>query len=197
VYPPFLSMRIKAVLALTALALPFATGPVLAQKGVAPTTVIVGGAPMVSDRDIMENLGRSANHEVFVGLLRAAGLADTLQQRNVFTVFAPTDAAFAALPPGQLESLKKPENKAALLKLLQAHVVSGDYSSARLRFMMRSGKGQAELDDIAQGKLMVGTNGPSNIVLRDAKGTMTDIILYDAKQANGVVFVIDRVLQPG
>jgi uncharacterized surface protein with fasciclin (FAS1) repeats len=190
-------MRIRSVLVLTALALLFAARPVLAQKGVAPTTVTVGGAPMVSDRDIMENLSRSADHVVFVALLHETGLADALRQRNVFTVFAPTDAAFAALPPGQLETLKKPENKAALLRLLQAHIISGDYSSARLRFMMRSGKGQAELEDIAQGKLVVTTNGPSNIVLRDAKGTMTDIILYDVKQSNGVIFVIDRVLQPG
>jgi uncharacterized surface protein with fasciclin (FAS1) repeats len=190
-------MRINAVPALVALVLCFAAGPVLAQKGVAPTTVTVGGAPMVSDRDVMENLGRSADHEVFVGLLRASGLGDALRQRNVFTIFAPTDAAFAALPAGYLDNLKKVENKAALIRLLQAHIIPGDYSSARLRFMMRSGKGQAELDDMAQGKLVVTTNGPSNIVLRDAKGTMTDIILYDARQANGVLFVIDRVLQPG
>lgn len=190
-------MRIKAALAFTALALQIAAGPVLAQKGVAPTTVTVGGAPMASDRDIMENLSRSADHKVFVRLLRESGLADALQQRSVFTIFAPTDAAFAALPPGHLDVLKTPENKAALVRLLQAHIIPGDYSSARLRFMMRTGKGQAELDDVAQGKLTVTTNGPSNIVLRDAKGTMADIILYDAKQANGVVFVIDRVLAPG
>jgi uncharacterized surface protein with fasciclin (FAS1) repeats len=190
-------MRIKAAVALTALFSAYATGPVLAQKGVAPTTVTVGGAPMVSDRDIMENLSRSADHEVFVGLLRDAGLADSLRHRNIFTIFAPTDAAFAALPPGQLDSLKKPENKSALVRLLQAHIVPGDYSSARLRYLMRSGKGQAELEDAAQGKLTVTTNGPSNIVLRDGKGATADIILYDAKQSNGVVFVIDRVLQPG
>jgi uncharacterized surface protein with fasciclin (FAS1) repeats len=190
-------MHIKAALALAVVVLPFATGLVRAQKGMAPTTVVIGGAPMVSDRDVIENLSRSADHEVFVGLLRDAGLADSLRQRGVFTIFAPTDAAFAALPPGQLDTLKKPENKPALVRLLQAHIIPGDYSSARLRFMMRSGKGQAELDDVAQGKLMVTTNGPTNIVLRDAKGTMTDITLYDARQANGVVFVIDRVLQPG
>jgi uncharacterized surface protein with fasciclin (FAS1) repeats len=152
---------------------------------------------MVSDRDIMENLSRSADHKVFVSLLHEAGLADALRQRASFTIFAPTDAAFASLPPGQLDTLKKPEDKAALVRLLQAHIVPGDYSSARLRFLMRSGKGQAELEDMAQGKLTVTTNGPSNIVLRDSEGTMADIILYDARQSNGVVFVIDRVLQPG
>ena len=188
-------MRIK--LALMALALPLAAGPALAQKGVAPTTVIVGGAPMVSDRDIMENLSRSADHQVFAGLLREAGLADALRQRTSFTIFAPTDAAFASLTPGELDTLKRPEDKAALVRLLQAHIIPGDYSSARLRFLMRTGKGQTELEDMAQGKLVVTTNGPSNIVLRDAKGKMTDIILYDVRQANGVVFVIDRVLQPG
>ena len=190
-------MHLRGIWLLAALALPCAVAPVRAQKGVAPTTVTIGGAPMVSDRDIMENLSRSAVQGVFVGLLRETGLADTLRQRNFVTVFAPTDAAFAALPPGQLDTLKKPENQAALLRLMQAHIIAGDYSSARLRYLMRSGKGQTELEDMAGGKLIVTTNGPSNIVLRDAKGAIANITLYDARQANGVVFVIDRVLQPG
>ena len=189
-------MRIDRVfIALAACAL--AASPVVAQKGISPTTIIVGGAPMVSDRDIMENLTRSAEHQTFIGLLHLAGLADGLRQHGPFTVFAPTDAAFAAMPPGELDSLRRPDNKTELVQLLQTHIVPGDYSSARLRSMMRSNKGQAELDDAAEGKLTVTTNGPSNLVIHDARGTMTDIILYDVKQVNGVVFVIDRVLKPG
>ena len=181
---------------LAGLALLAGAAPAMAQRGVAPSTIIVGGAPMISDRDMMENLSRSSTNRIFIGLIQAAGLADTLRQRGPLTVFVPTDAAFAAMPPGQLDALRKPEGKPALVKLLQAHIILGDYSSTRLRFLMRGNKNQAELDDIDEGKLTVTTNGPSNLVLRDAKGTMTDIILYDVRQANGVVFVIDRVLAP-
>lgn len=182
---------------LATLALLVAAGPALAQKGMAPTTVTLGGAPMVSDRDIIENLSRSAKHQVFVGLLQTAGMADMLRQRGPFTVFAPTDTAFAALPAGKLDMLRQPDHKDALVKLLQAHIVPGDYSTARLRFIMRTNKNQAALDDSADGKLTVVLNGPANLAVRDAKGGMADITLYDVKQANGVVFVIDRVLAPG
>lgn len=190
-------MRAERLAGLAALAAALGAAPAAAQKGVLPTTIIVGGQPMASDRDIMENLARSAEHQTLVGLLHAAGLAESLRQRGPFTLFAPTDAAFAALPPGRLDALRRPENKAALVRLLHAHVLPGDYSSARLRFLMRSGKGQAELEDMADGKLLAGANGPTNIAIRDAGGAMADIVLYDVKQANGVVFVIDRVLEPG
>ncbi len=169
----------------------------MAQKGVPATTVIVGGYPMASDRDMIENLSRSADHTVLVGLLQAAGMADTLAGHGPFTLFAPTNAAFAALPPGLLDSLRKPENKAALTGLLGMQVVPGNYSSARLHFLLRSSKGQAELDTVNEQKLTVTTNGPANLMVRDPKGDAADIVLYDAKQANGVIFVTDRVLQPG
>ena len=181
----------------SAIALALAVTPAAAQKGVSPSVVVVGGAPMVSDQDIMENLSRSTEHRIFIALLHQAGLSDLLRQHGPFTVFAPNDAAFAGMPPGELDALRHPDNKATLVKLLKAHIVPGDYSSSRLRFLMRGGKGQAELEDLAEDKLTVSTNGPSNLILRDAKGTMVDIILYDVKQANGVVFVTDRVVAPG
>ena len=171
--------------------------PALAQKGVPPTSVMVGGQPMLSDHDIMDNLSHSAEHTVFYGLLQLAGMADPLRGHGPFTVFAPTDAAFAALPPGALDALRRPENKAKLQALLSQQIVQGNYSSNRLHFMLRTGKGQAELDTVDEGKLMVLTNGPTNLVVRDPKGGLAAIILYDAKQANGVIFVTDRVLQPG
>ena len=170
--------------------------PAFAQKGVAPTSVVVGGHPMVSDHDLMDNLSQSADHTVFVGLLRSAGMGDALQGHGPFTVFAPTDAAFAALPAGLLETLRRPENKARLTALLAMQIVLGNYSTARLQFLMRSGKGQTELDTISNGKLTVATNGPSNLVVHDAKGGTSAITLYDAKSANGVIFVTDRVLLP-
>ncbi len=171
--------------------------PALAQKGVPPSAVVVGGQPMVSDHDIIDNLSHSADHTVFLGLLQLAGMADALRGHGPFTVFAPTNSAFAALPPGMLESLRRPDSKASLAALLSLQIVPGNYSSARLHYMLRSGKGQAELDTVGEGKLVVSTNGPVNLVIRDPKGQIAAITLYDAKQANGVLFVTDRVLLPG
>ena len=168
-----------------------------AQRGVAPSSVTVGGHPMESDRDLAENLAQSADHTVFVALLRAAGMTETLQGHGPFTVFAPVNAAFAALAPGVLDALRRPENKERLVALLSMQVVAGNYSSARLHFLLRGGKGQTELETISEGKLQVTTNGPSNLVVKDAKGEGAAITLYDAKQANGVLFVTDRVLLPG
>ncbi len=168
-----------------------------AQRGVAASTVTVGGHAMASDRDLMENLAQSSDHTVFLGLLHDAGMAEALQGHGPFTVFAPTNAAFAALPPGVLEALRRPESKERLVALLSMQVVAGNYSSARLHFLLRAGKGQTELETIDEGKLEVTTNGPSNLVVKDSKGGLAAITLYDAKQANGVLFVTDRVLLPG
>ncbi len=187
--------RLLVAAGLAASVLPAA--PALAQKGVPPTSVMVGGQPMVSDHDIMDNLSHSADHTVFYGLLELAGLAEPLRGHGPFTVFAPTNAAFAALPTGMLDRLRQPENKNTLAALLSQQIVSGNYSSARLHFLLRSGKGQTELDTVGEGKLSVTTNGPTNLVVRDPKGTLASILLYDAKQANGVLFVTDRVLLPG
>jgi uncharacterized surface protein with fasciclin (FAS1) repeats len=170
--------------------------PAFAQKGVAPTSVTVGGKPMMSDQDIVENLSQSADHTVLLALLNSAGMVDALRSHGPFTVFAPTNAAFAALAPGLLDSLRRPENKPALVALLSMQIVPGIYSSARLHFLQR-GKGQTELDTVSGGKLVVGQNGPTNLVLRDSKGDTAAILIYDAKQANGVIFVTDRVMQPG
>ncbi len=189
----------QPVLACAALATALAGVPsaAWAQRGVPASTVTVGGHAMASDRDLVENLAQSSDHTVFLGLLHAAGMAEALQGHGPFTVFAPTNAAFAALPPGVLEALRRPENKERLVALLSMQVVTGNYSSARLHFLLRGGKGQTELDTIDEGKLEVTTNGPSNLVVKDPKGDLAAITLYDAKQANGVLFVTDRVLLPG
>ncbi len=185
-------LLLAAILATLTVAAPAAMG----QKGVPPTTVIVGGHPMASDRDILENLSQSADHTEFVSLLRMAGLAEALAGHGPFTLFAPTNAAFAALPPGLLDSLRQPQNRAALAALLEMQVVPGNYSAARLRLLLRTGKGQTELDTANDGHLSVLANGPLNLMLKDPRGDTANVILYDAKQANGVVFVTDRVMQP-
>ena len=182
-----------ALLALAALAMPQVA---LAQKGFPPTTVTVGGQPMASDKELPDNLVLSADHRVFTGLLKSSGLLDRMRGREMFTVFAPTDAAFAALPPGELARLQRPENAAALKSLLALHIAIGNFSTKRLQLLLRTSKGPAELETLDGAKLVVAYNGPSNLVLRDPKGGTADITLSDVKQANGVVFVIDRVLQP-
>ena len=168
-----------------------------AQKGVPPTAVIVAGHPMVSDHDIMDNLSQSPEHTVFLGLLRIAGMVEALQAHGPFTVFAPTDAAFAALPTGLVEMLRRPENKPALVALLSEQILPGNFSSARLRYLLRASKGSVDVETVSDSKVTFMTNGPSNLVVRDPKGNVADIVIYDAKQANGVVFITDRVLQPG
>ena len=174
-----------------------AVSPAFGQKGVPPTTVLVDGHAMASDRDIVDNLSQAPEHTVFMGLLRTAGMLDGLQSHGPFTVFAPTNAAFAALPPGTLDTLQRPEGKASLVALLSEHILPGTFSTARLRYLLRTSKGQVDIDTVGEGKLTVSLNGPSNITVKDQKGAMADIVIYDVKQANGVVFVTDRVLQPG
>lgn len=187
-------MRTEPLLAILAC---LAAQPAMAQKGVPPTTVTVGGYGMASDRDMVENLSGSTDNRVFMDLLRGSGLVDMLRQNGPFTVFVPTDEAFLALPAGTLDALRKPEGKPRLVSMLSSYVVPGVFSSARLRLLLRGSKGQVELDTLNGGKVVIGTNGPSNMVLRNATGIAADITLYDVKQANGVVFIIDRVAAPG
>ena len=152
---------------------------------------------MASDHDLIDNLTGSPETSVFLGLLRAAGMVDALQGHGPFTVFVPTNAAFAVLPADMLDSLRRPENKASLIALLSEHILPGNFSLARLRYILRTSKGQADIDTVSDGKLTVTTNGPSNLIVRGPKGEPADIIVYDAKQSNGVVFITDRVLLPG
>jgi uncharacterized surface protein with fasciclin (FAS1) repeats len=166
-----------------------------AQKGIPPTSVIVGGHAMASDHDLMDNLVQSDDHTVLLGLFRSAGMVDLLHSHGPFTLFAPTNAAFAALPAGVLDSLRRPENKASLVALLSMELLPGNFSSARLHYLLRA-KGSVELDTISDAKLTLFANGPVNLAIRDARGSVAAITLYDAKQVNGVLFVTDRVLQP-
>ena len=174
-----------------------ASSPAFAQRGVPPTSITVAGHAMASDHDIIDNLAQSPEHTVFLGLLRSAGMAEALQGHGPFTVFAPVNMAFASLPAGLVDGLRRPENKAALVALLSQHILPGNFSSARLRYLLRGTKGQVDVDTISDGKLTVMLNGPSNLVVRDAKGGTADIVIYDVKQSNGVMFVTDRVLQAG
>ena len=160
-------------------------------------TVQVGGQPMFPNKTIVSNAVNSADHTTLVAAVKAAGLVDTLNTPGPFTVFAPVNAAFSALPAGTVDTLLKPENKAMLTKVLTYHVVSGNYDSAKLAKLIKAGKGEATLTTVEGEKLMLAMNGPRNIVVRDAKGDMADITIADVKQSNGVIHVIDKVLLPG
>jgi uncharacterized surface protein with fasciclin (FAS1) repeats len=176
-----------------ALALAFAAA---APAFAAEQTVMVGGAAMYPSKTIVANAVNSADHTTLVAAVKAAGLVDALSGKGPFTVFAPTNAAFAALPPGTVDTLLKPENKAALTGILTYHVIPGDYTAAKLRGAIRAGKGTATIKTLAGGTLTFMMNGPDNIVVKDGKGNIADITVYDVKQSNGVIFSIDKVLLP-
>lgn len=162
----------------------------------AEDTVMVGGQSMYPSKDIVDNAVNSADHTTLVAAVKAAGLVETLKGKGPFTVFAPTNAAFAKLPAGTVETLVKPENKATLAKILTYHVVPGRYGYARLESAIKQGNGKAELPTASGGKLAFTQNGPHNIAVTDEGGHSANISTYDVNQSNGVINVIDTVLMP-
>jgi uncharacterized surface protein with fasciclin (FAS1) repeats len=179
-----------------------AATPALAQspasaQSMSEPTVRVGGQAMFPSKTIVANAVNSADHTTLVAAVKAAGLVDTLNGKGPFTVFAPTNEAFNMLPPGTVDNLVKPENKATLTKVLTYHVVAGDYSTTKLRSMILAGNGTATLTTVEGGKLWLMMNGSDNIIIKDAKGDIADITISDVNQSNGVIQVVDRVLLPG
>ena len=160
-------------------------------------TVRVGGQAMYPSKTIVANAVNSADHTTLVAAVKAAGLVDTLNSKGPFTVFAPTNEAFAALPAGTVETLVKPENKATLTKILTYHVVAGDYDTTKLRSLIIAGNGTAELKTVSGGRLWLMMNGSTNIQVKDEKGNIADITISDVHQSNGEIQVVDRVLMPG
>ena len=158
--------------------------------------VMVGGMAMYPTKDIVDNAVNSADHTTLVAAVKAADLVATLKTKGPFTVFAPVNDAFENLPDGTVSTLLKPENKAALTKVLTYHVVSGRISASDLMERIRKGKGRATLTTVSGGTLTAMMNGPRNIVLMDASGNTAHISTYDVNQSNGVIHVIDRVLLP-
>ncbi|RZL12013.1 MAG: fasciclin domain-containing protein [Rubrivivax sp.] len=159
-------------------------------------TVMVGGQSMFANKDIIDNAVNSADHTTLVAAVKAAGLVDTLKGKGPFTVFAPTNAAFAALPAGTVDTLLKPESKPMLTKVLTYHVVPGKYDMKALSAAIKKGGGKAELPTASGGKLWFMHNGPSNIQIKDEAGHVANISTYDVYQSNGVINVVDAVLMP-
>ena len=156
---------------------------------------MVGGKEMYPNKDIIDNAVNSADHTTLVAAVKAAGLVDTLKGPGPFTVFAPTNAAFAKLPAGTVDTLLKPENKATLTRILTYHVVAGRVSAADIKKMIKDGHGAAELKTVSGGTLTAMMKG-SMIVLKDEKGGMSTVTQGNVFQSNGVIHVVDSVLLP-
>jgi uncharacterized surface protein with fasciclin (FAS1) repeats len=171
-------------------------GSAQAQTGRNAGAVVVGGQAMLPTRDIVDNAVNSADHTTLVAAVQAAGLVETLKGHGPFTVFAPVNDAFENLPAGTVETLLRPENKAALTRVLTYHVVPGRVTAAELMRMIREGHGTATLRTASGGTLTAVMNGPANVVIRDETGGVATISTYDVLQSNGVIHVVNRVLLP-
>jgi uncharacterized surface protein with fasciclin (FAS1) repeats len=187
--------RTKNVMKLTRM-LGFAVVAALIGTGAyAQKNPIVGGKEMFPTKNIIENAVNSADHTTLVAAVKAAGLVDTLQGTGPFTVFAPTNDAFAKLPAGAVDNLLKPENKGTLTKVLTYHVVAGRLSSADLRKEIKAGNGTAMLKTVAGGQLWASMKG-NDLMLKDEKGGWAKVTQANVFQSNGVIHVIDTVVMP-
>lgn len=156
---------------------------------------MVGGAMMYANKDIIDNAVNSKDHTTLVAAVKAAGLVDTLKGPGPFTVFAPVNAAFDALPAGTVDTLLKPEMKADLTKVLTYHVVPGKLDAAALTAQIEAGGGKAMLKTV-QGENLTATLMDGSVMLTDAKGNSAMVTTADVMQSNGVIHVIDKVLMP-
>ncbi len=166
-----------------------------ALAGAAADNPMVGGAAMYANKNIVENAINSKDHTTLVAAVKAAGLVDTLEGAGPFTVFAPTNEAFEKLPAGTVDTLLKPENKATLVKILTYHVVPGKYTAAKLKKEVMKDGGTLTLKTV-QGDNLTFTMEGSDLVVKDEKGTTAHITIANVMQSNGVIHVIDSVLQP-
>ena len=171
----------------------FSLSPMLIAPAIA--NPMVGGAAMYPTKTIVENAVNSKDHTTLVAAVKAAGLVETLSGPGPFTVFAPTNAAFAKLPAGTVDTLVKPENKDMLTKILTYHVVSGAMTSKDVAAAIKAGGGKATLTTV-QGEPLTASMMRGKLVLTDAKGGMSTVTIKDVMQSNGVIHVVDTVLMP-
>ncbi len=156
---------------------------------------MVGGAPMLKTKDIIDNAVNSKDHTTLVAAVKAAGLVDTLKGAGPFTVFAPTNAAFEKLPAGTVDTLLKPESKKTLTGILTYHVVPGKQDAATIVKAIEDGKGKATFKTVAGGSLTATLEG-KDVILTDEKGGKSKVTIADVMQSNGVIHVIDSVVMP-
>ena len=161
----------------------------------AQSNPMVGGAEMFPTKDIVDNAVNSKDHTTLVAAVKAAGLVPTLKSPGPFTVFAPTNDAFAALPPGTVDTLLKPANKPTLTKILTYHVVAGRMDSTALAAAVTAGGGKATVTTV-QGEPLTVMAGAGGVTVTDAKGGVAHVTIADVYQSNGVIHVVDKVLMP-
>jgi uncharacterized surface protein with fasciclin (FAS1) repeats len=179
-----------------ALSLALMTGTAfIAPAVMAQENPMVGGAPMLPDRNIIENAVNSADHTTLVAAVQAAGLVETLSGEGPFTVFAPTNDAFAALPEGTVENLLLPENKDQLVKILTCHVMAANAMSTDIVSMAEAGGGSFTIDTVGGCTFEV-TADSEGVVITDGQGREANVTIADVRQSNGVIHVIDSVLLP-
>ncbi|MHC1546971.1 fasciclin domain-containing protein [Phyllobacterium sp. K27] len=156
---------------------------------------MVGGAAMYENKNIIENAVNSKDHTTLVAAVKAAGLVETLSGKGPFTVFAPTNDAFAALPKGTVETLLKPENKDKLAKILTCHVVAANASSTAIMKMVDDDKGAHPVKTVG-GCVWTAKYEGKKLTLTDENGTVANVTIANVNQSNGVIHVIDKVLLP-
>ncbi len=186
-------MSIKALLAGTVLAI---TASAASAESHAMANPMVGGAEMFADKNIVENAVNSADHTTLVAAVQAAGLAETLSGEGPFTVFAPTNDAFAALPEGTVEELLLPENKDRLTQILTCHVVAADAMSDAIKTMVKDDGGSHEVETVGGCKFNVTEGEDGSVMITDGQDRTATVTIADVKQSNGVIHVIDTVLLP-
>ena len=156
---------------------------------------MVGGAAMYADKNIVENAVNSKDHTTLVAAVKAAGLVDTLSGAGPFTVFAPTNEAFAALPAGTVDTLLKPEKKDELTKILTCHVVAAKAMAADVMKMVKDDGGAHKVKTVGGCELTLKDEG-GKITVTDENGNVANVTIADVEQSNGVIHVIDKVLLP-
>jgi uncharacterized surface protein with fasciclin (FAS1) repeats len=170
-------------------------GLLIAAPAYAATSVMVGGASMMSNAKIPTNASKAKNLTTLVAAVKAADLVDTLNGKGPFTVFAPTNAAFDKLPPGTVDKLVMPSMKKQLTGILTYHVVPGKYTAADLKADAMKNGGKVMLKTVA-GETLTVEQKMGKWVVVDQGGHVAMIETPDVLQANGVVHVIDTVLMP-
>ncbi|APG60030.1 fasciclin domain-containing protein [Christiangramia salexigens] len=185
----------KNVKLFTVLAMFLMIGSVAMAQSNMGKTKMVGGAEMYPSKNIVENAVNSKDHTTLVAAVKAAGLVDVLASEGPFTVFAPTNAAFNALPNGTVETLLKEENKDKLQAVLTYHVVTGDYKAGDIVSAIKKGNGKASFKTVNGAEITAMMDG-DKVKIKDAAGNVATVTIADVNQSNGVIHVIDTVVLP-
>jgi uncharacterized surface protein with fasciclin (FAS1) repeats len=191
-----MSKRFVLLASAAMIAIAAAVAPVPGYAQMNKKAVTVGGAPMYPSKNIIQNAVNSKDHTTLVAAVKAAGLVDTLEGAGPFTVFAPTNEAFAALPAGTVDNLLKPENKGTLTQVLTYHVVPGRYDKMAIDAAIKTAPGGKLMLKTAEGEILTLAEANGALWVTDQKGNTARVTIPDVYQSNGVIMVVDKVLMP-